>query len=175
MRSRPASMKACGAPKPPQASSCMTSSIAWAATELQAYWQEAIKTVLPTDISGSRPPSRSAPGGVADGAARHAGQRTGQHVRRPHRPMPTSRRRPTARRRPRRIPRPNSVAKESGGPTAWPTSWPDSVASIVHEARQRGRHRWPDSMADLKAHELRGRLQGPPAAWPTCDRTSFSR
>ena len=24
-------------------------------------------------------------------------------------------------------------------------------------------------MADLKARELRGRLQGPPAAWPTCD------
>ena len=26
----------------------------------------------------------------------------------------------------------------------------------------------PNSMADLKAHALRGRLQCPPAAWPTC-------
>ena len=92
-RSRPSSMEACRASKPSQASSCTTSSIAWAATELRAYRPEAIKTVLPmsTDISGSRPPSRSAPGVVADGAARHAGQRTGQHARRPHRPVPAAR------------------------------------------------------------------------------------
>ena len=101
-RSRPSSVKVCGASKPSQASSCTTSSIAWAATELRAYRPEAIKTELLADISGSRSPSRSAPGVVADGAARHAGQRTGRHARRPHRPVPTSRRRPISRRRPRR-------------------------------------------------------------------------
>ena len=93
----PSSMKACGASKPDQASSCTTSSIAWAATELRAYRPEVIKTVLPTDISGSRPPSRSTPGVMVDGAARHAGQRTGRHATRPHRPVPAARRRPTAR------------------------------------------------------------------------------
>ena len=97
-RSRPSSVKVCGASKPSQASSCTTSSIAWAATELRAYQPEAIKTELLADISGSRSPSRSAPGVVADVAARHAGQRTGRHARRPHRPVPTSRRRPQVRR-----------------------------------------------------------------------------
>lgn len=178
----------------------MTSSIAWAATELRAYRPEVIKTVLPTDISGSRPPSRSAPSVVADGAARHAGQHTGQHARRPHRPSPAARR-PTARRRPRRIPRPDSVAEERGGPTAWPTPWPDSVANIVRPdsvANIRGPTAWlmcdlfrqrlsvsttsritrpdsvavhgerrPDSVANFKARELRGRLRGPRVAWPT--------
>ena len=55
-RSRPSSMKACGASKPSRTSSCTTSSIVWAATELQAYRPAAVKTVLPADTSGSRPP-----------------------------------------------------------------------------------------------------------------------
>ena len=35
----------------------------------------------------------------------------------------------------------------------------------------RGRLQGPPTarVADFKARELRGRLQGPPAAWPTCD------
>ena len=60
-RLRPSSMTACGDSKPAQANSCTTSSIAWAATEFRAYRPEAIKAVLPMDISGSLPPRGSAP------------------------------------------------------------------------------------------------------------------
>ena len=64
------------------------------------------------------------------------------------------------------------MAKEKGGLTAWPTSRVLRPSSVAEE--KGGLTVWPTSrpvscMADFEACELRGQLQGPPAAWLMCD------